>query len=145
MSHKKALETGNVRKALDIKLGNETKKGLKEGLLIEGEYERQIKGFVVNVALNDPKKIVECENASKYIYPPLKYSFRRTVRTVACILKAVRKFKMGRVNAKIREGLMTNIDLEKLKDLLQNSDTFQHCGISLEETLQPYQKVGDQD
>ena len=89
MSHKKALETGNVRKALDIKLGNETKKGLKEGLLIEGEYERQIKGFVVNVALNDPKKIVECENASKYIYPPLKYSFRRTVRTVACILKAV--------------------------------------------------------
>ena len=47
-------------------------------------------------------KIVQCEKKSQYIYPPLKYSFRRTVRTIAYVILAVKEFNIGMLQAKIK-------------------------------------------
>ena len=48
--------------------------------------------------------MVERESYSRYIYPPLKRGFRPTVRIIALVLTAVRKFKKGRYLAKIKNG-----------------------------------------
>ena len=117
LPYEKALESGIVRKVSDIKLDHEAKKKFKEGLLFEEDYERQIKGFLVRISKSDPKKVIKCENESGYIYPPLKYNFQRTVRTVGCILRAIRKFKLGRARARVKNGLMSELELKNLNQM----------------------------
>ena len=50
-------------------------------------------------------KVVEREQYSNYIYPPLKYGFRKFVRIVGYILLATRKFKLGMVTARQARGI----------------------------------------
>ena len=94
MSYNKALDLGVIKKVSDIQLTHESKKKLREGLLIDEEIEQRVRGFLIRVDQNNTDKIAECEIASNYIYPPLKYPFKRTVRTMACVILAVRKFKL---------------------------------------------------
>ena len=46
-SYQEALSSGIVRRAEDLKLDHQAKKKLKEGLLEDVEYEREVKGFIV--------------------------------------------------------------------------------------------------
>ena len=115
-SYENAIMKGIVRKVEDIRLGHEAKKKVKEGLEEEAEYERAVKGFFVRKdSQTAADRVVQCELESQYIYPPLKYPFGRTVRTVACVLLAVRKFKLCRLQAKALKGINVEEDLEKLK------------------------------
>ena len=135
--YEEALETGIVRKVSDIKLDHESKKIFKEGLMFEEDYERQIKGFIVRITKTDPKKVIQCEAESRYIYPPLKYNFRRTVRTVACILRAVRKFKLGGARKMVREGTKSVVDMEKM--LMPNLTKFKYFSVD-QNNKKPYLK-----
>ena len=116
LPYEEALQSGVIRQVSDIQLDHESKKKLKEGLLVEDEYEKQIHGFLVRTSLNDAQKVVECEAASKYIYPPLKYRFRRTVRTISCVLLAVKKFKLLLLRAKAKRGVKVDSELEKIRN-----------------------------
>ena len=115
-SYDEALQAGVIRQVSDIQLGHESKKKIKEGLLVEEEFEKQIHGFLVRTSLNDAQKIVECEAASKYIYPPLKYRFRRTIRTISCVLLAIKKFKLLLLRAKAKRGMEVDSQLEKIRN-----------------------------
>ena len=51
---------------------------------------------------------------SQYLYPPLKYQFRRTVRTYACILIALSKFKKALLKFRNSKGLDVKDELAKI-------------------------------
>ena len=112
LTYDEEIQSGIVRKLSDIKLDHESKKKLKEGLVLEKQYEKEVKGFLVRASESDPTKIVECEKQSKYVYPPLKYNFRRLVRTIACILLAV----ISGNYLFSRRGFNTSEEIEKITD-----------------------------
>ena len=116
LTYVEALKTSKVRKISDIRLDHESKKKLKEGLVLDKEYEREVKGFLIRASLSEPAKIVECEKESGYIYPPLKYAFRRMVRTTACVLLAVKKWKLLLLKKKSESGIDTKEDIGNLRD-----------------------------
>ena len=98
-------------------------------------FNKSFVKFFVNNIQSNAGKIAECEISSNYIYPPLKYNFRRTVRTVSCILLAVKKFKLLLLRAKLKEG--DNID-SKLDSLIDVSVKFRYFSLiqtSPQETL----------
>ena len=113
-SYEEALNSGVIKNVSDIQLTHESKKKLKEGLLIEDDVERRVRGFIIRTNQDNAGKIAECELFSGYIYPPLKYTFRRTVRTVACIFLAARKFKVLLLRAKSRRGMDVEDQLQQL-------------------------------
>ena len=114
MTYEEIVGSGKVRKVSDIKLDHEEKKKLDEGLIFEEEYVKEVKGFIVKVDQNSIKKVIQCEMDSQYIYPPLKYQFRRTVRTYACILIAVLKFKKAILKFRNSKGLDVKDELAKI-------------------------------
>ena len=75
-----AIESGVLKKTKDIILDNEKKKIFKEAIIYDS-FDDQIKATTVLTV--DIKKVVERESYSRYIYPPLKRSFRPTVRIIA--------------------------------------------------------------
>ena len=115
-SYNEALSAGVIKKVSDVQLNHESKKKMKEGLLIEEDIERRIYGFLVRSHHDTASKIAECELSSGYIYPPLKYSFRRTVRTTSLILLAVKKFKLCGLRYKLKQGINVDSNLQKLND-----------------------------
>ena len=103
-SYKESISAGIIRRAEDIRLDHESKKKLKDGLAEDIGYEKEVKGFLVRESKASAEKIVQCEAESNYLYPPLKYGFRRTIRTTAIILLAVKKFKLLGLKARARFG-----------------------------------------
>ena len=112
-----AIEKGILKKTSDIILDNEKKKVFKEGVVydslednvfgkinkVETIFDEKYKTELLVNTLN-LKKVAERENFSMYIYPPLKRSFIPTVRIIAMVLLAVKKFKKGRLLALTKKG-----------------------------------------
>ena len=113
--HEDALKSGIVKSVKDIKLSNEAKKTMREGIIFD-QFESD-ESYVASKMINsiDINKVAEREAFSRYIYPPLKRSFRPTVRIVSLVLLAVRKFKEGGIKRKIRVGKADPSELDKLK------------------------------
>ena len=73
-----AIKIGVIRSSSDIKLDNDAKKIFKEGILMEdANKNNQVKttnlvnyGCYASSAVNS-KKVVERENFSNYLFPPL--------------------------------------------------------------------------
>ena len=96
-----AVSSGVIKGVNDIKLDNDAKRLLKEGIMMDSS---------LNLAVNEgkngvPQKVVERENFSNYIYPPLKWRFPKFVRIIGWILVATRKFKLGMVRARLKNNL----------------------------------------
>ena len=94
------LESGIIKTVENITLDNDAKKILKEGIIMDSSLNTvsKLDKFVVS------KKVIEREEFSNYIYPPLKYRFPKFVRVVAYVHLAVRKFKQKMVTARIKCG-----------------------------------------
>ena len=107
-----AIEKGVVKKTKDIILDNDKKKIFKEAIIYDSFDDQDKVAAIVNTV--DCKKVVERENFSMYIYPPLKRSFRPTVRIIALVLTAVAKFKKGRLLAKLKQGEPVKTELSNL-------------------------------
>ena len=113
--HEEALAKGVIKSVKDIKLTNEAKKQMKEGIVFDQFEADQATMSAMQINTIDHQKIADCEAFSDYIFPPLKRSFRPTVRIVALILLAVRKFKEGLVRRKARADKTKLSELEALR------------------------------
>ena len=114
-SYKEAIADGVIKTVKEIKLTNEAKKQMKEGIVFDQFEAVEATLPVMKVNSIDVKKIAEREAFSEYIFPPLRRSFRPTVRIVSLILMAVRKFKEGMIKRKARTGKADLSELELLR------------------------------
>ena len=96
-----AVEMGVLKNVDDIKLDNDAKKLLREGIMLDSS----LNSVSADLKQSLSNKVVEREDYSGYVVPPLKWRFPRFVRTVAYVLLAVRKFKLKMVTARQRKGL----------------------------------------
>merc|ERR1712015_189975 len=94
LSIEKAKESGVIKSAGDIKLSNDEKKVFKKELVYDTFEEENIGAFTVKRHEKiDKDKVEERLKFSKYIYPPLKRSFKSVLRIIALVMVAARKFK----------------------------------------------------
>ena len=101
---------------------------MKEGIIFDQFEADDSKVAVAKINLIDVKKVAEREAFSEYIYPPLKRSFRPTVRIISLVLLAARKFKAGALVARIKAGKAVQEDLDKLKPKEVKFSVFQIIG-----------------
>ena len=97
----KAIDSGAIKSVENIKLDNEAKKILKEGIMLDSTLNT----ISTEMKLTISAKVIERETFSNYVYPPLKYRFPKFVRIVGYILLAVKKFKYGMVVSRQGRGL----------------------------------------
>ena len=96
-----AVSSGVIKGVNDIKLDNDAKKLLKEGIMLDSSLNTV--SSLNRATLSS--KVIEREHFSNYIFPPLKWGFPRFVRITSWVLLAVRKFKLNMVRARERKGL----------------------------------------
>ena len=97
-----AVSSGVIKGVTDVKLDNESKRLLKEGIMMESSLNTI---SMDNVKLALSQKVIDRENFSQYIFPPLKWRFPRFVRIVGWILLAAKKFKLNMVVSRQRRNL----------------------------------------
>ena len=101
-----ALDTGIIKKVDDIKMDNEAKKSFKEGVMLESSLNLAVHSVSTCDANHSySQKVVDRENFSQYVYPPLKRSFPSFVRVTAYVLLAYNKFKRGMVISRQQRNL----------------------------------------
>ena len=102
----------------DIKLNNENKKKVKDGIVFDAFNKSNDEAgvfAVCSLTKDDFKKIADCEISSNYLYPPLKRSFTSVVRITSYVLLAVtmwkRKLYLKQIGRQVRDAA----DLKKLE------------------------------
>ena len=86
-------------------------------------YDANCKSFDINnkVSAVNCEKVIERENFSNYLFPPLKRSFRPFIRIIALVLTACKKFKKGMLiakkkkNGQVGEAELRNINFPPVK------------------------------
>ena len=102
----KALETGTIKKVEDIVLDNEAKRSFKEGVMLDSSLNNLVHSAAVNDSRQSfAQKVVEREEFSTYLYPPLRRKFTSFVRITALVIVAYRRFKKGMIVARSRKNL----------------------------------------
>ena len=135
-SYEEAVTEGSIKSVKDIKLTNEAKKVMKEGVIFDIFDDEANNVAVALTNTIDIRKVAEREAFSNYIYPPLRRSFRPTVRIVSLVLLAVKRFKEGRIQARIRKGKADISELDKMnKEKCVKFATFQACEQNKKERL----------
>ena len=124
-SYDEIVASGIIKSVHDIKLSNDGKKALKEGIIYEQFDDDDCNVGVLGIYSININKVAEYEAYSKYIYPPMKRSFLPTVRILSYVFLAVRKFKEGGVKSAIRKGKADPKDLDKFKSKGVRFTTFQ--------------------
>ena len=95
-SLEEARKEGIIKHIKDIKLNNENKKKVKDGIVFDDFDKSTDKAgvfAVTKLTKDDFKKIADCEIASNYLYPPSKRSFTSVVRITSYVLLAVTMWK----------------------------------------------------
>ena len=90
-----ARKDGVIKNIEDIKLNNEKKKIIKDGIIFDTfDTSNEDSGVfaVVNLSKIDTQKVIEYEVLSNYLYPPLKRKFTSVVRITALAMLACAKF-----------------------------------------------------
>ena len=118
-SYSEAINDGVLRTVDSIKLTNEAKKAVREGIVFD-QFETEL-SYLAVTKVNTIRcdRVAEYEAYSRYIYPPLKRGFRSTVRITSIVLKAVRKFKYLRMKSKVRNGEATLEDVENQENEIE--------------------------
>ena len=68
-----AIDMGTIKSTAEIRLNNDAKKLFKEGII----YENIENNVNIITKTTDNKKVIEREQFSNYIFPPLKRSISR--------------------------------------------------------------------
>ena len=85
-----AKKLGIIKTVEEIKLTNEEKKVFKKGIVYDTFEEADPTVFsVTKIASFDKQKTKARQDFSKYIFPPLKRSFKSLVRITALVLAAI--------------------------------------------------------
>ena len=127
-TYEEAVADGVIKSVHDIKLTNDAKKTMKEGIIFDQFEADDNNVAVAKINTIDVKKVAEREAFSEYIYPPLKRSFRPTVRIISLVLLAVRRFKEGAIKARIKAGKADPSELDKLKPKTVKFTVFEIIG-----------------
>ena len=117
-SLEEARKEGIIKHMEDIKLNNENKKKVKDGIVFDVFDESDDKAgvfAVCNLAKDDCKKVADCEVSSNYLYPPLKRKFTSVVRITSYVLLAVTRWKKKLYLKQIGRQERDSADLEKLE------------------------------
>ena len=88
---------------------------MKEGIIFDQFEFVEANSAVLRANSIDVKKVAEREEYSKYIFPPLKRSFRPTVRIVSLVFLAVAKWKECLIKRKVRSGKADLSELDVLR------------------------------
>ena len=118
-SYEEALADGVIKTVNDIKLSNEAKKEMKEGIIFDQFEFIEANSAVLKAYSIDIKKVADNEEYSKYIFPPLKRSFRPTVRIVSLVLLAVKRWKEHLIRRKARAGKADLSELDVLRSAMK--------------------------
>ena len=113
-----AIQTGIIKNTDSIKMDNDSRKAFKEGVLLDSSLNHAANSANKENKYFVPKKIIERECYSNYVYPPLKRGFRSFIRITALVITAVKKFKKGMVayRTQINRPVSDGSTLESLKD-----------------------------
>ena len=117
-SLEKARKEGIIKHIEDIKLNNENKKRVKDGIVLNvfNESDDDADVFAVcNLAKDDCKKVADCKVLSNYLYPLLKRKFTSVVRITSYVLLAVTRWKKKLYLKQIERQERDSADLEKLE------------------------------
>ena len=87
-----AKEAGIIKTVQDIKLTNESRKLVKEGIVFDAFEDESAAVFTVARSSIDMQKVTERQIFSNYIFPPLKRSYKSSVRITAWILVFSRRW-----------------------------------------------------
>ena len=111
-----AIDMGVIKSTAEIKLNNDAKKVFKEGIIYEDfeNFATVNNNMSHFTKTTDSQKIIEREQFSDYIFPPLKRSLRPTVRIIALVLRAVQRFKKLLVKKRIKDGSVDKSELQNL-------------------------------
>ena len=99
-----AMKTGVIKHVDEIKLDNEARKQFKEGVLLDSSLNFTVHSIEDDPRYVVPKKVLEREEFSNYVYPPLKRGFKSFIRIASLVLLAAKKFKVGMVRARTLRG-----------------------------------------
>ena len=114
-SYEEAVADGVIKPVKDIKLSNDAKKTMKEGVIFDTFDNDESNLAVAQINTIDVEKVAQREAFSKYIFPPLRRSFRPMVRIVSMVLLAVKKFKIMGIRRRVQEGKADAKELEKIE------------------------------
>ena len=112
LPYEDAIKSGVIKTVKNIKLNNDEKKKLKEGIVFETFDDKEDNAALSLISVINIRKVAEREAYSDYIYPPLRRSWLPTVRIISIVLLAVRKFKRLLLVSKVRDG---RTDVEEIK------------------------------
>ena len=104
LPYDEAIRSGVIKTVKDIKLNNDEKKKLKEGIVFETFDDKEDNTALSLITVINIRKVAEREAYSDYIYPPLKRSWLPTVRIISLVLLAVKRFKRMLLVSKVRDG-----------------------------------------
>ena len=124
-SYAEAVKDGVIKSVKNIKLSNDEKKVMKEGIVFDTFDTDNSNVAVAKINSIDILKVAQREAYSEYLFPPLKRSFIPTVRIISIVLRAVRKLKEGLLKAKIKKGTASQTDLDKIQVRNIKFTTFQ--------------------
>ena len=115
LPYEDAIKSGVIKTVQDIKLSNDEKKIMREGIVFDTFDDKDDSNIAVAMVNSiDIEKTAEREAYSDYVYPPLKRSWKPTVRIISMVLLAVKKFKKKLLMSKIRAGKAKASDLDKV-------------------------------
>lgn len=138
MSIDKAKDLGIIKTVEDIKLSNDNKKVFKEGIVYDTFEEADPSIFAASKGASfDKQKLFQRQCYSKYLFCPLKRSFKSLVRITALVLVAVRKFKKLLLKKKIERGeaqksALKTVDFEPSKFSVFNCNIVRKSSLALE-------------
>ena len=114
---KEVRKEGIIKHIKDIKLNNENKKKVKDGIVFDAFDESTDKAgvfAVTKLTKDDFEKIADCEISSNYLYPPSKRSFTFVVRITSYVFLAVTMWKRKLYLKQVERKERTESDLESL-------------------------------
>jgi len=117
-SLEEAMNEEIIKHIENIKLNNENKKKVKDGIVFDlfdaSDDQAGVFG-VCNLAKDDYMKVADCKVLSNNLYPLLKRKFTSVVRITSYILLAVTRWKKKLYLKQIERQERDSADLEKLE------------------------------
>lgn len=139
LPYEKAVEKGVIKSVKSIKLSNDEKKVLKEGIVFDA-FDSDVYNVAAVINAINVQKVAQFEAFSNYLYAPLKRSFRSFVRIISIVFRAVRSFKIKRIQARIQSGKSNPSELNKFKN-----EPIKHTIFQVEQQIDNVITVGGND
>ena len=114
LSLQEATESGAIKPLKDLKLSQENKKSLKEGVIFDSFEEDKDLFAVVMLTRIDIEKTAQREAEASYVFSPTQRKFTSFIRVTSLVLKAVKLFKLNLIKRRANQNRECQFDLQSL-------------------------------